>query len=209
MQKKPQQYHKKMKRNKSAKSQSFQSATSFLITTAHIASFDMSIYSLLHPLSSAALHGFDPQHAVLLYNNVETGVFSNMQRKFSCCSAWLQIHVSICIFTRFFQAWWGKMLSSQKTKAGSQATQSSNYSKQEGSGRALNKLKSFRVLLCCTTAALSSCMGATLAPGKKSSHRRKGSTCGLDKPPQAADVNIDMSASNKRCRFRGCVKDFV
>lgn len=67
-----------MKRNKSAKSQSFQSATSVFITAAHIASFDMSIYSLLYQLSSAALHGFDPQCAVLLYNTVETGFFSNM-----------------------------------------------------------------------------------------------------------------------------------
>lgn len=57
-----------------------------------------------------------------------------------------------------------------KTKEGSQETWASNYSRQEGSARALNNLKYFKVLLCCTTAALSSCKGATLAPGWKSSY---------------------------------------
>ena len=64
-----------MKRNKSAKFQSFQSATSVFIITAYIASFDISIYTLLYQLSSEALCGFDPQCAVLLYNTVETVFF--------------------------------------------------------------------------------------------------------------------------------------
>lgn len=39
---------------------SFRSATSVFIITAHIASFDISIYTLLYQLSSEALRGFDP-----------------------------------------------------------------------------------------------------------------------------------------------------
>lgn len=58
-----------------------------------------------------------------------------------------------------------KEASLAKIKESNQATQSSNYSRQQTSEGTLHNLKSLRMLLHCSTAALSSCKWATLDSG--------------------------------------------